>query len=155
MIAITTPAQALAFVERHGIVLEAARHATIPVLADAVAGEALQGRWWSHPRSRQVFAVTRAVRAEPQVLVCRLVEGRISFVHERLWPALARLADRFPAGRVARLRETHTARGTHRTSEIAFPQWLTVETAAAAGRLTESDARAAFGAWPSLLADDA
>jgi hypothetical protein len=87
-----TAAQALAFVERHGIVLEAARHRTIPSLVEAVAGEPVRGSWWAHPAGKSIFALTRAVRESPQILVCRIVDGKISFAHARVWPALARLA---------------------------------------------------------------
>jgi len=73
-----TPAQALSFVERHGIVLEAARHATVANLAETIAGEAIRGSGWSHPRSRELFTITRAVRDASDVLVCRLVDGKIS-----------------------------------------------------------------------------
>lgn len=137
---VLTPAQALAFVERHGIVCEAVRRAGIPSLVDTIAGETVRGNWWSHRRSREIFAVTRAVRAAPQVLVCRLVDGRITFVHERLWPALVRAAGRFPRECLARLHEVHTARGNHVIEETAFPGWLPEALASTAKHLTEKDA---------------
>jgi hypothetical protein len=146
-----TAAQALAFVEQHGIVLEAARHGDLPSLAEAIAGEPLRGSWWAHPRNREIFTLTRAVRAATEVLTCRLVDGRISFVHERLWPALACVADRFAHARLARLREVHTARGTHHVEETPFPQWLPVHVAAAAGRLGEAEACAILAQWLPAL----
>ena len=139
-----TPAEALAFVERHGVVLEAARRAGIVSLADAVAGEPIRGSWWAHPASRAIFAATRAVRDAPEILVCRLVEGRISFVHRRLWPALARLAERFPATDLARLHEVHTAGGAHRVEETPFPHWLPKDAHDAAQRLSVDEAQAAL-----------
>lgn len=139
-----TGAEALAFVERHGIVLESARHATIPSLAETIAGERLRGSWWSHPKGRAIFIATRAVRASPQVLVCRLIDGKICFAHERLWPALVRLADRLPAAGLARVREVHSARGTHRSEETPFPTWVSADISAAAKRLTEAQARASL-----------
>ncbi len=148
-----TAAQALAFVERHGVVLEAARHAAIPSLAEAIAGETLHGNWWSHPHGRAIFTITRGMRDSPQVLTCRLVDNKISFVHERLWPALARLADQLPAKRLGQIHETHSARGSHHVEEIPFPQWLDAATVAAAQRLTEADARATLGALFDALAD--
>jgi hypothetical protein len=140
-----TAVEALAFVEQHGIVLEAARHRTIPSLAEAAAGEPLRGSWWAHPKGKAIFALTRRVRESPQVLVCRVVDGKISFAHERTWPALARLAARFPADRLARVREIHSDGGAHRVEEIPFPKWLAPETAAAARRLSEADASAVLG----------
>jgi hypothetical protein len=139
-----TPAQALDFIERHGIVCEAARRGAIPSLADTIAGEALRGSWWSHSCSREIFAVTRALRESPQVLVCRLVDGKISFVHERLWSALVRVADRFSPKQLARVREVHGEDGKHRVEETPFPDWVPVRTASAADRLTLPQALAAL-----------
>lgn len=140
----TLPEQALAYVAQHGVVLEAARHPRIPSLAAAIAGESLHGNWWSHARAPAIFALTRAVRASPDVLVCRLVEGRVSFVHARLWPALVRVSDRFEPRRLARLSETHGADGRHRVDTIAFPHWVPPAPTAAAQALTEAQALAAL-----------
>ncbi len=134
--------QALAFVERHGVVLESARHATIPSIAEAIAGRPIRGSWWAHAQGREIFAATRALRGAAQILTCRIVEGRVTYVHERLWPALARLAARFPPARMSRLQEVHTTRGRHRTDEVAFPLWLPLHIAAEAGRLEVSAAEA-------------
>jgi len=137
---ILTPAQALAFVERHGVVCESARRAGIPSLAEAIAGATIHGNWWSHPGSREIFALTRAVRDAPHMLVCRLVDGKVTFVHERLWPALVRLAGRFPPARLARLREVHSASGKHIVKTTVFPDWVPAPTQAQALRLEESAA---------------
>ena len=119
-----TPGQALAFVERHGVVCEAARSGRLPALVDAIAGEAVRGSWWSHPQARRIFALTRSVRAAPDVLVCRLAAGKVTFVHKRLWPALLAVADRLPRARLARIHETHTRSGRHIVEEMPFPEWV-------------------------------
>jgi hypothetical protein len=141
-----TPEQALAFVERHGVVCESARVRDTPSLADAIAGEPIRGRWWSHRASKRIFALTRAVRDAPQVLVCTLVEGKITFVHDRLWPALVCVSERLPKERLARLREVHSARGQHVLESTPFPDWVPGPIASAAKRLDENDARALFPA---------
>jgi hypothetical protein len=138
---VLTPQQALAFIESHGIVCEAARRDGIPSLVDAIAGEAVHGNWWSHPKARVIFALTRAVRDAPAVLVCRLVDGKLTFIHERLWPALVRVADEFPTRRLSRTREVHTATGKHMVEETPFPAWVPARVLAQAKRLSESDAR--------------
>lgn len=147
-----TPAQALAFVTRQGIVLEAARHARIRSLAAAIAGEQLRGSWWSHAQGRAIFAATRAVRDSPDVLVCRLVEGKVSFVHARLWPALVRLRDRFAPSRLARLHEVHGRDGRHRIDAAAFPDWVPPATLAAAYALDETSAHAELATFFPELA---
>lgn len=129
-----TPAQALAFVERHGVVCEAARSGRLRSLVDAIAGEAVRGNWWSHPQSRRIFALTRGVRAEPAVLVCRLAAGKITFVHQRLWPGLLAGASCVPRARLARIHEMHTRGGKHIVEETPFPEWVPARLLAAASR---------------------
>lgn len=141
-----TPRQALAFIRKHGVVLEAA-HGPVPSLAEAIAGEPVRGSWWSHPKSPQIFAVTRAVRDSDDVLVCRLVKGKITFVHRRLWPALVRAAARLPSDRLSRVRDVHTSSGHHVTEEVPFPDWVPSSVRAAARRLSEESALAAFAVW--------
>jgi hypothetical protein len=143
---ILTPAQALAFVERHGVVCEAARRSAIPSLVDAIAGEPVRGNWWSHPKGRLIFALTRAVRDAPGICVCRLVDGKITFIHERLWPALVRIAAKLPKQHLARVREVHSASGEHVLEEIPFPDWLPAAVSAEAKRLSEAAAHEALRA---------
>ena len=90
-----TPKQGISFVRRHGVVLESAQ-GPVPSLAEAIAGEPITGSWWGHPRSHEIFEVTRAVRDSDSILVCRLVGSKITFVHQRLWPALVAAANRLP-----------------------------------------------------------
>ncbi|HVR44082.1 MAG TPA: hypothetical protein VMS56_11640 [Thermoanaerobaculia bacterium] len=136
-----TPRQALAFIRKHGIVLEAAQ-GPVPSLAEAIAGGAVRGNWWSHPKSQEIFAVTRAIRDSEDVLVCRLVKGKVTFVHRRLWPALVRAAHRFPSDRLAQVREVHTSSGRHATTEVAFPDWVPQSVRADARTLSEEAALA-------------
>ena len=141
-----TPREALAFVRRHGVVLEAAA-GPVPSFAEVVAGAPFRGSWWAHPRGREIFALTRHVRDSDDVLVCRLVDGKITYVHRRLVAALVRAAGRFPRKRLARVREVHTASGRHVNEEVAFPRWVSDEVAAEAALLTEEDAMARLGGW--------
>jgi hypothetical protein len=143
-----TPRQAIAFVRKHGVVLEAAA-GPVPSLAHAVAGEPIRGNWWAHPRSHEIFALTRAVRDSDEVLVCRVVGGKITYVHRRLWPALIRVANRLPRKHLAQLQEFHTASGRHVTKEVAFPKWVSPEVSRAAARVPEDDALSKLGPWCS------
>ncbi len=79
-----TIAEALEFVHRHGVALESAS-GPVPSLAEAIAGGPIRGNWWRHAKSHEIFVLTRAVRDSPDVLVCRLVGQKISYVHRRLW----------------------------------------------------------------------
>lgn len=141
-----TSRQALAFIRKHGIVLEAGR-GPAPALAEVIAGAPVPGSWWSHPKSREIFAVTRAVRDSDDVLVCRLYKGKITFVHRRLWPALVRAAGRLPTDRLAQVRDVHTSSGRHVTEEVPYPDWVPPSVRAAAQGLAEEAALAELAAW--------
>ena len=140
--------QAVAFVRKHGVVLESAV-GPVPSVAAAVVGGPIRGSWWAHPRSHEIFELTRAIRAREDVLVCRLVDGRVTFVHRRLWPALVRAAGRFPKKQLAQVREIHTPSAHHVAKEIAFPKWVPAEILTEASRLSEEEALDALGAWSS------
>jgi hypothetical protein len=141
-----TSRQALAFIRKHGVVLEAAQGPVVS-LAEVIAGEPVRGNWWSHPKSHEIFAVTRAIRDSHDVLVCRLVRGKVTFVHRRLWPALVLAAGRLPSDHLSRVREIHTSSGRHMTKEVPFPDWVPSSVLAAARSLPEEAALAEFAAW--------
>ncbi len=111
-----TPRAALAFIRRHGVVLESAQ-GPVPNLAEAIAAGRIHGSWWGHTKGQEIFRLTRAVRDSGDILVCRLVGHKITYVHRRLWPVLVRLARDFaqddPSQRCARF----TPRGADTSSE--------------------------------------
>lgn len=136
--------EALAFVSRHGAVLASAKGAA-PRLSEAIAGMPIQGSWWSHPHGRGIYAVLQALEQSPEILVCRLLEGRVSLVHRRLWPALVRLAPRFAAGRLDQVRQEHTAAGHHQSHALPFPQWVPPDVLQQAQQLSEAQAETLLG----------
>jgi hypothetical protein len=115
--------EALAFIETHGIVLVAAR-GPVPRLVEAILGEPIRGSWWAHPASHQIFAVLTKVGESNDLLMCRLVEDKVTLVHRRLWPALVRLESRFTRRQLAQLHQEHTSSGRHRNRIAAFPSWV-------------------------------
>ena len=125
--------------EEHGILLEAAQ-GPIPSLTELVVGEPIRGSWWGHPAGDEIFRATRALRDSPDVLVARLVNGKVTFVHRRLWPAVVRLADRIGSSRLAQLHEEHSTGGRHVMNEVPFPDWVPTAVMDAANALTEDAA---------------
>lgn len=138
---------ALAFVKRHGIVLMAAR-GPVPSLAEAIGGGPYRGSWWSHPKAQEMYRLFNAVSDSSQILVCRLVEGKVTFVHRRLWPALVRLSGGLPRPGLAAIREEHTETGRHRVRITPYPRWVPEEVRARALKLSRDEAVAQCGAWP-------
>ena len=116
----------LAFVRRHGVVLQAAR-GPVPNLAGLIAGGPIRGSWWAHPKAHEIFDAAQTIRDSPEVLVCKLVAGKITYVHRRLWPALIKLAPRFRKDQLAKVWDEHTPSGAHRLRRTAFPAWVPTE----------------------------
>jgi len=145
-----TPRQALRFIAQHGVVLEAAR-GPVPSLLEAALDRRPRGSWWGHPRGKEFFWLTRAVRASREVLVCRLVSGKVTYVHRRLWPALARLERRFGHAALQALQEVHTASGVHRVTLTSFRKRVSRRVRASGARLSPERALAALGAWTRRL----
>ena len=143
------PSGALAFVEREGVVLQAARGA-VPSLAEAVAGERIRGSWWGHPKGKEIFRAAEVVGASPDVLVCKLVDGKVSYVHRRLWPALVKLASRFRKDQLARVWDEHTSTGAHRSRREAFPAWVPADVLKESRALSVSEAETILAPWLGL-----
>src|SRR5206468_9075511 len=141
-----TPKQAVALVAAHGVVLESAQ-GPLPSLAGAVAGEPIRGSYWAHPKANAIFLCSRAIRQSADVLVCRLVGGKVTYVHRRLWPALIRLAARIEPDRLAALHEEHTVSGRHQVQVVPYPRWVPADVRKSASRVTEADAVRMLGRW--------
>jgi hypothetical protein len=131
--------EALAFVKANGIVLESGR-GPAPSLAELIAGEPIRGSWWGHRKAPQIFRCSRAIRDSKDVLVCRLLGGKVTYVHRRLWPALVRLQDRFDTEHLSAIREVHTPQGKHKTTAVAFPEWVPQDVITTAANLTVREA---------------
>ena len=140
-----TPKQGLAFVKRHGVVLQAAR-GPVPSLAEAIAGGPILGSWWAHPKGDEIYRVADAISESDEVLVCKLVDGKITYVHRRLWPALVKLAPRFASDRLAKIWDEHTEGGAHRSKSLPFPKWVPNDVMKAADLLSEAAAEKLFPA---------
>jgi len=131
--------EALSFVEANGIVLESA-HGRVPTFADWVAGERVT-RWWGHPKGQQIFTLTRAIRDSSDVLTCRFIDNKITYIHRRLWPALVKLSGELDTHNLGAIREEHLPGGKHELRVTEFPQWVPAEVLAASKRLTLREAR--------------
>lgn len=132
-------ADVMAVLVEHGMLLESAR-GPIPNVAQLVVGEPITGSWWSHPMSHDIFEAINVLADSPDVVRLRLVRNKVTLVHSRLWPALARLEDRFPPAALAAVIQEHADSGRHRTTSVPFHDWLPAHARRAAAQLTEAEA---------------
>ena len=134
------------FVEKHGVVLASAR-GSVPSVAEAIAGEPIVGSWWSHPKAHAIFDALSAIDDSDDVRCFKLLDKKITFVHRRLWPALAKLAAAgvLPADRVASIQQEHMPTGEHRNFTTPFPDWVPDDVMRASDALSIDDARDQLG----------
>lgn len=136
----------VAFVEKHGVVLASAR-GPVPNLAEAIAGEPIRGSWWSHARGGEIFAAIEEVADSDDVRCFRLIDGKLTFVHRRLWSALVRLADELGRERLAAVVQEHTPTGAHKNITTPFTGWVTPELKKVARQLSIEEACGRLGTW--------
>jgi hypothetical protein len=72
--------------DRYGLLLET--DAQLPSLVAVVAGGPIRGSWWGHPLGHTIFATGEMLFHNRDVLLAKLVSGKATWIHRRLWPAL-------------------------------------------------------------------
>jgi hypothetical protein len=69
--------------EKYGLLL--LNDPALPNLCRLVAGERVRGSWWSHPRAQEIFQVNDALEDHPDVLILKLISGKVTYIHRTLW----------------------------------------------------------------------
>lgn len=68
---------------QHGLLLES--DPRLPSVCTLITGESLKGSWWSHPLAHAIFGVNEQLVDHRDVLVTKLISGKVTFVHRKLW----------------------------------------------------------------------
>jgi hypothetical protein len=133
---LSTAAEALAFLRERGAILLADGGPELPSLARAVAGGAVKGSWWGHPRARLIFQLAGELEDGGEAVVLKLIDRKVTFLHRRLWPALWRVvsdpafrsrAERGLERDARALLSSVRARGTVRLEKKAGPAKKVIE----------------------------
>jgi hypothetical protein len=77
-----------ALLDRHGLLL--LHDAKFPSATACVAGGPIRGSWWGHAKGKLIYEALS--RIEDDVVSTKLVLGKETLVHRRLWPALVAAA---------------------------------------------------------------
>jgi hypothetical protein len=94
-----TLSRARAELERWGFLL--LQDPRLPSLATLVAGEPVIGSWWGHPRGGDIFRI--AGELDDEVVTAKLIDGKVTFLHRRLWAPLAAVGRARDSWQTARL----------------------------------------------------
>ena len=77
-------------VREHGLLLES--DPALLSVSRLILGRSIKGSWWGHPKGRAIWMVTERLADHPDVMVLKLVAGKVTYVHRRLWPAVYTVA---------------------------------------------------------------
>jgi hypothetical protein len=77
-------------IAEHGLLL--LQDKTALDVVSMLAGEKLSTSWWGHAAGQKIFACLERLDDDPGVLATRLVAGKITYLHRRLWPAFLAIA---------------------------------------------------------------
>jgi hypothetical protein len=56
-----------------------------PSVAFTIAQTKRKGSWWSFPEAHTIFAINEMLEDHPDVLIMKLISGKVTFVHRELW----------------------------------------------------------------------
>ena len=60
----------------------------LPSVCTLITGEPLKSSWWSHPKAQVIFQVNELLEDHPDVMITKLVSGKVTFIHRKLWPEI-------------------------------------------------------------------
>jgi hypothetical protein len=83
-----TPKDALAWMKKVELATAAAHLDGVPCFVEAVTGERLKTSWWGHPKGKLIFALGESLDDAADVVSLKLLEGKATLVHAKLWPLL-------------------------------------------------------------------
>ena len=59
----------------------------LPSVVGIITGERLTASWWDHPKAGEIFRCLGRLGDDSNVLVSRLIGGKVTYLERRLWPA--------------------------------------------------------------------
>ena len=69
---------------RYGLLLES--DPKLPSVVSLVAGKPIAGSWWGHPSGGAIYREVNRLADRPDVVVLKLLNGKVTFVLDKLWP---------------------------------------------------------------------
>ncbi len=78
--------ECLEALSRRGLLM--LQDARLPSVTTIVAGAPVKGSWWGHAHGHRIFNAAQALEQHPDVAVAKLIDGKVTYIHRRLLPAL-------------------------------------------------------------------
>jgi len=62
-------------------------------LVTIIVGEPIHGSWWGHPKGNLIYEIENRLVRHRDVLLTKLISGKTTFIHRKLWPAILSIAN--------------------------------------------------------------
>jgi hypothetical protein len=112
-------------ISSYGFLLES--DPKLPSVCSIITGGPLKGSWWSHPLAQTIFQVNEKLEDHPDVLMTKLVSGKVTFVHRDLWPEILAIGSSYETWQMEGLSASAQtllkmvqAKGTVQTDQIVL-----------------------------------
>jgi len=73
-----------------GLLLES--DPNLPCVTQVIVGRHLHTSWWAHPQANLIYGVLLRLTRNRDVLTAKLVDGKVTLIHKKLWPAFFAVA---------------------------------------------------------------
>ncbi len=111
------------YLGRLGMLLETDR--AFPSITGIMVREPIRGSWWAHPMANEIYLLSQRLIHHPDTIFLKLLSGKTTFVHRRLWPELIAIGtaqepwqlDAIPTSAKSMLQKVEE-RGSQRMDEI-------------------------------------
>lgn len=101
----------------------------LPSVCTLITGTPLRGSWWSHPLAQTIFQVNERLEDHKDVLITKLVSGKVTFIHRKLWPETIAIGESQEPWQLNKLPEPARslfkqieATGSVTTEQLAWPR---------------------------------
>ena len=82
--------ESLSELRRIGVLLQS--DSLLPSVSGIVAAEPIRGSWWGHPKGHDIYRVCEQLTHRRDVVLTKLISGKVTFVHKELWNHLLAIA---------------------------------------------------------------
>ena len=89
----------------------------------------MRGSWWSHPSAQIIFQVNERLEDDEDVLITKLVSGKVTFVHRSIWSevvAIGRAREPWQVNKLSAaakdLLSQVESKGSVTTAEVVWPR---------------------------------
>ncbi|TPI21094.1 hypothetical protein [Mesorhizobium sp. B4-1-1] len=79
------------YLESHGLIPLSPAEGLVS-LVDLILGPGVTGNWWGHDRANDAYNAYSALANDPNVIVVKLIDYKVTLVHRNIWNPIFKIA---------------------------------------------------------------